>query len=232
MKQNSDLITENISSKDIGQLPDITIAEELNTLPGVNATRDRGNDSQVNVRGLGPRLVLGLVNGEEIASSEPDQDIRWEIFPSEIVSGVTGIQDAVCGHHFGRHRRRREHPNARAAGLYRTVVHVFRMGPTYNDEANSLPDYSPWGIRPAAPGSTSHQQFRGRDRRQASSARRAAIRRSRAGVTTSPTATIGGADPRPVRMFFDQSTCTTAFPRPCRGARRRKSRKFSRIARA
>ncbi len=70
MKQSSDLITENISAKDIGQLPDITIAEELNTLPGVNASRDRGNDSQVSIRGLGPRLVLGLVNGEEIASSE------------------------------------------------------------------------------------------------------------------------------------------------------------------
>jgi len=45
MKRKSPLITENISTKDIGQLPDITIAEELNRLPGVNTQRDRGNAS-------------------------------------------------------------------------------------------------------------------------------------------------------------------------------------------
>jgi len=146
MKQSSDLITENISSKDIGQLPDITIAEELNTLPGVNATRDRGNDSQVNVRGLGPRLVLGLVNGEEIASSEPDQDIRWEIFPSEIVSGVqvfkTQSADIISGGVAGVVNIKTLAPLD-----YTGPSFIVRMGPTYNDEADSLPGYSPWGIR-------------------------------------------------------------------------------------
>ena len=101
MKESSDLITDNISAKDIGQLPDITIAEALNTMPGLDATRDRGNDSLINVRGLGPRLTLGLVDGMEIASSEPDQNIRWEIFPSEIVSGVqvfkTQSADLIAG---------------------------------------------------------------------------------------------------------------------------------------
>ena len=63
MKKNTVLVSDNISTADIGQLPDVTIAEELNRLPGVNTTRDRGNASQASVRGLGPRLVLGLVNG-------------------------------------------------------------------------------------------------------------------------------------------------------------------------
>src|SRR5262252_4032582 len=66
MKQSSDLITDNISTTDIGQLPDVTIAEEINRLPGVNTTRDRGNASQAAIRGLGPRLVFGLVNGREV----------------------------------------------------------------------------------------------------------------------------------------------------------------------
>ena len=97
MKQNSDLITDNISTADIGQLPDVTIAEELNRLPGVNTTRDRGNASQAAIRGLGPRLVFGLVNGREVASSEPSQDLRWEIYPSEVLSGaqVYKTQDAT-----------------------------------------------------------------------------------------------------------------------------------------
>jgi len=82
-------VVEVISSKDIGALPDVSIAETLNTVPGVNTSRDRGNDSQASIGGQGPRLVLGLLNGREMASSEPDRNVRWEIFPSEIVSGVT-----------------------------------------------------------------------------------------------------------------------------------------------
>src|SRR5207244_5395013 len=82
MKRNTDVISDNISSQQIGQLPDVTIAEELNRLPGVNTTRDRGNSSQAALRGLGPRFVFGLVNGREIASSEPSQDLRWEEFPA------------------------------------------------------------------------------------------------------------------------------------------------------
>lgn len=88
-KRASAVVTETISSKDIGVLPDVTIADALARLPGVTATRDRGNASQASVRGLGPRLVLGLVNGREVASSEPDRNVRWEIYPSEAVSGVT-----------------------------------------------------------------------------------------------------------------------------------------------
>ncbi|WP_408591617.1 TonB-dependent receptor [Novosphingobium sp.] len=88
-KRASTVVTEVISSKDIGVMPDVTIADELNRLPGVTASRDRGNASQASVRGLGPRLVLGLVNGREVASSEPDRNVRWEIYPSEAVSGVT-----------------------------------------------------------------------------------------------------------------------------------------------
>ena len=96
IKRSSDLISDVISTKDIGQLPDVTIAEELNRLPGINTTRDRGNASQASVRGLGPRFVFGLVNGREVASSEPSQDVRWEAYPSEVLSGaqVYKTQDA------------------------------------------------------------------------------------------------------------------------------------------
>ena len=149
IKQNTDQISDNISTAEIGQLPDVTIAEELNRLPGVNTTRDRGNASQASVRGLGPRLVLGLVNGREIASSEPSQDLRWEIFPSEVLSGaqVYKAQDAAIV------------PGGIAATVdirtispldYKGPEYSFRAGPTYNDEGKDLPDYSPWGFRGSA----------------------------------------------------------------------------------
>jgi len=145
-KQNSNLIGDNISTKDIGQLPDVTIAEELNRLPGVNTTRDRGNASQASIRGLGPRLVLGLVNGREVASSEPSQDLRWEIYPSEVLSGaeVYKTQDASLV------------PGGIAATVdirtispldYKGPEYSFRAGPTYNDESKGMPNYSGVGFR-------------------------------------------------------------------------------------
>lgn len=81
-------VMEVVSTKEIGVLPDVTIAETLARLPGLNTVRDRGNDSQAAIRGIGPRMVLGLINGREMASSEPDRNVRWEIFPSEVVAGV------------------------------------------------------------------------------------------------------------------------------------------------
>lgn len=149
MKQNATLITDNISTKDIGQLPDVTIAEELSRLPGVNTTRDRGNASQAAIRGMGPRLVFGLVNGREVASSEPSQELRWEIYPSEVLSGaqVYKTQDASII------------PGGIAATVdIRTVSPLdytgktlnLRFGPTYNEEGSSLPHYDPLGMRGSA----------------------------------------------------------------------------------
>ena len=145
-KKISPLVTDNISTKDIGQLPDVTIAEELNRLPGVNTTRDRGNASQAAVRGLGPRLVFGLVNGREVASSEPSQDVRWEVYPSEVLSGAQVYKS--------------QSPEIIAGGIaatidIRTISPLdyegpslnMRVGPTYNEEGADLPHYDPWGIR-------------------------------------------------------------------------------------
>lgn len=149
MKKNTDLVSDNISTADIGQLPDVTIAEELNRLPGVNTTRDRGNASQAAVRGLGPRLVFGLVNGREVASSEPSQDLRWEIYPSEVLAGaqVYKTQDATLI------------PGGIAATIdIRTISPLdyhgpsfsVRAGPTYNETADGLPHYSGDGFRGSA----------------------------------------------------------------------------------
>lgn len=87
-KRSSAGVAEFISAKEIGVLPDVTIAESLARLPGVTTSRDRGNDSQASIRGIGPRMVLGTVNGREVATSEPDRNVRWEIYPSEVVAGA------------------------------------------------------------------------------------------------------------------------------------------------
>lgn len=145
-KRISDTIGDNITTADIGQLPDVTIAEELNRLPGVNTTRDRGNASQASIRGLGPRLILGLVNGREVASSEPSQDLRWEIYPSEVLSAavVNKTQDAtlISGGLAATVDIRTISPLD-----YKGPEFSFRAGPTYNSEGKDLPGYNPLGYR-------------------------------------------------------------------------------------
>lgn len=146
MKQKSALITENISTKDIGQLPDVTIGEELNRLPGVNTQRDRGNASQVAIRGLGPRFVFGLVNGREVASSEPTQNVRYESYPSEVLSGaqVYKTQDATL---IGGGIAATIDIRTTAPLEYNGPVLQVRLGPSYNTEADKLPHYQPIGFR-------------------------------------------------------------------------------------
>ena len=148
-KRQSTLVVEAISSENIGQLPDITIAESLVRLPGINGARDRGNESQAVVRGMGPRLVLGLVNGREVASSEPDRNIRWEIYPSEIVSSLQVYKsqsaDLVSGGVAGTVDLRTISPLD-----YTGESLVVRAGPTYYEAAADIPDYSAWGFRGSA----------------------------------------------------------------------------------
>lgn len=149
VKRDANLISDNITTVDIGQLPDVTIAEELDRLPGVNTTRDRGNASEASIRGLGPRLVLGLVNGREVASSEPSQELRWEIFPSEVLSGaqVYKTQDATLI------------PGGIAATVdirtlspldYHGPKLTLQAGPEYDDLGKDLPHYDALGYRGSA----------------------------------------------------------------------------------
>ena len=154
VKQGSDKVVEAISAKDIGVLPDVTIAESIARLPGVNATRDRGNDSQAVVRGLGARLVLGTINNREVASSEPDRNVRWEIYPSEVVTGVQVYKsqsaDLVAG--------------GVAATInistldpldYTGPSFVGRAGPVYYSGGKDIPNYDRVGYR--ASGSFVHK---------------------------------------------------------------------------
>jgi iron complex outermembrane receptor protein len=149
IKRNSDLVVDAISGGDIGALPDVTIAESLVRLPGINGTRDRGNQSQATMRGLGPRLVLGLVNGREVASSEPSRNVRWEIYPSEVVSGVDVYKsqsaDLVAGGVAGTIDIKTIRPLN-----YSGPELLVRGGGVYYEAGGDIPDYDPMGYRGSA----------------------------------------------------------------------------------
>jgi len=146
VKQAEDHIVEVIAADNMGQLPNVTVAEALVRLPGVNGARDRGNESLATVRGLGPRMTMGTVNGREIASSEPTRAVRWEVFPTEVVSTVkvykTQSADLIAG--------------GIAATIDISTVNpleysgpqfVGTAGPVYYSEGKDVPGYSPWGNR-------------------------------------------------------------------------------------
>ncbi|MDJ0642168.1 MAG: TonB-dependent receptor [Erythrobacter sp.] len=85
-KRDATSIVEVISSEDIGQLPDLSIADALARLPGVTAQRVRGRSQQISIRGLGPDFSLSLLNGREVVSAGNNRGIEFDQFPSELIN--------------------------------------------------------------------------------------------------------------------------------------------------
>ena len=88
-KRNSTSIVEAISAEDIGKLPDSSIAEALSRLPGLAGQRLDGRQSSISVRGLGEDFSTTTLNGREQVSIGDNRGIEFDLYPSEIISGVT-----------------------------------------------------------------------------------------------------------------------------------------------
>src|SRR5690606_41309377 len=85
---NACSMIEAIAAADIGQLPDVSTSDSLNRLPGLAQDRDRGNGSQISIRGMGGLLGLTTLNGREVATVEEDRNIRYDQFPSELINAA------------------------------------------------------------------------------------------------------------------------------------------------
>lgn len=88
IKRNSAEIIDSIVAEDIGKLPDTTIADSLQRIPGIQITRSAGEGSSVNIRGLGQ--VLTTLNGERfIGGSNIDgAQPNFTDIPPTLFSGV------------------------------------------------------------------------------------------------------------------------------------------------
>ncbi len=84
-KRDATSIVEVIAAEDLGQLPDLSIADSLARLPGVTAQRVRGRSQQISIRGLGPDFSLALLNGREVVSAGNNRGIEFDQFPSELI---------------------------------------------------------------------------------------------------------------------------------------------------
>ena len=89
VKRNADSVVEAISAQDIGKLPDVTISDSLQRIPGVQIRREAGEGGAVNIRGL-PQVTT-LMNGEQFlgANSVTAVQPNFTDIPSQLFSGAT-----------------------------------------------------------------------------------------------------------------------------------------------
>jgi TonB-dependent receptor len=95
LKRYADTVKDAITSSDIGALPDVSVTEALQRLPGVTIERfAASNDPKhyadegtgVLVRGLD--RVRSEINGRDSFSANPDGGLSYEDFPSELLGAV------------------------------------------------------------------------------------------------------------------------------------------------
>ncbi|HEV7607619.1 MAG TPA: TonB-dependent receptor [Steroidobacteraceae bacterium] len=89
MKRNNAQITDSIVMEDIGKLPDVTITDALQRVPGIQISRAAGEGSLVAVRGA--QQVMATMNGERFVTAEDilDSTANFEDLPASLVTGVT-----------------------------------------------------------------------------------------------------------------------------------------------
>lgn len=96
VKRQAAQIVDSIAAEDIGKLPDATIADSLQRVPGVQITRNAGEGASVNIRGLGQ--VLTTLNGEQFlgASNITGAQPNLTDVPSELFAGVDVIKSPTA----------------------------------------------------------------------------------------------------------------------------------------
>ncbi|GAA0345897.1 TonB-dependent receptor [Bowmanella denitrificans] len=87
-KRFADGILDSITAEDIGKLPDLTLADTLQRVAGVQITRSAGEGSAVNIRGVGE--VGTLLNGEQFLSAGSITTVQpnFSDISSSLVSGI------------------------------------------------------------------------------------------------------------------------------------------------
>lgn len=96
IKRNAASVVDAISAEDIGKLPDVTISDSLQRIPGVEIRRDAGEGSSINIRGL-PEVTT-LLNGESYlgANSITSVQPNFNDIPSQLFAGADVIKSSTA----------------------------------------------------------------------------------------------------------------------------------------
>jgi TonB-dependent receptor len=90
IKRTSSGVVDAISAEDIGKFPDANLAESLQRITGVSIDRQRGEGSQVTVRGFGPEYNMVTINGRQMPTHNGVN--RSFDFGDLAAEGVAGVQ--------------------------------------------------------------------------------------------------------------------------------------------
>jgi TonB-dependent receptor len=92
LKRSATSIQDSIAAEDIGKLPDATIADSLQRIPGIQIDRSAGEGSSVNIRGL-PQVGTTL-NGEMFLTSTSIVSVQPSFVdvPSQLFAGADVIK--------------------------------------------------------------------------------------------------------------------------------------------
>ena len=87
-KRYANAVTDTITATDIGKLPDVTIADSLQRITGIQINRSGGEGSSVNIRGI--NQVGTTLNGEQMLSAGSVTTVQPDFsdIPSTMVSGL------------------------------------------------------------------------------------------------------------------------------------------------
>lgn len=98
IKRNAGSVVDSITATDIGKLPDATIADSLQRIPGIQITRSGGEGAVVNIRGNGN--VTTTLNGEQMLSAGSITTITPDFadIPSTMVSGLDVYKSPEAKH--------------------------------------------------------------------------------------------------------------------------------------
>jgi len=88
VKRSNTVISDALVGAEIGDLPDLSVAETLERITGVTSDRFKGGASELSVRGLGAFLGMSTMNGREISSGSDGRDVNFGQFPSELIGGT------------------------------------------------------------------------------------------------------------------------------------------------
>lgn len=93
-KRDAPQVIEAIAAEDIGKLPDSSIADSIARIPGLAAQRLDGRSSSISIRGLGENFSASTLNGREQVSLSDNRGVEFDLYPSEIMSGVVVYKTA------------------------------------------------------------------------------------------------------------------------------------------
>ena len=87
-KKRETAIVDTLSTEEIGDLPALSVGQAIQTITGATTHREKGDASEIALRGLGPFLSNATFNGRDATNGSGDRSVNFNQFPSELVNNI------------------------------------------------------------------------------------------------------------------------------------------------